>query len=177
MTVLKALGLFRKSNPSLMEWLQSPMVYIENKAVISEWQELAETYFNPKNVMYHYLNIARNTTKNYLGGEHLKLKKYFYAVRPLLACRWIEAYGTMPPVLFEEMLKRFDNLEIRAIIDKLVIDKKAGNELEMRPKIPLLNDFITNEIAYFDNLLKDFEVNKKRDSEDLNVFFRKVLRM
>jgi predicted nucleotidyltransferase len=173
----KALGLFRKSNPSLMEWLQSPIIYIENEAVISEWKELTGIYFNPKNMMYHYLNIARNTYKKYLNQEHLKLKKYFYAIRPLLACRWIETHGTMPPVLFDKMLETFDNKDIRAIIDELVIDKKAGNELVERSRILLLNDFITTEIAYFDRLLKNFDVNKKQDSEDLNIFFRKILKM
>jgi predicted nucleotidyltransferase len=173
----KALGLFRKSNPSLMEWLQSPIIYIENEAVISEWKELTRIYFNPKNMMYHYLNIARNTYKKYLNQEHLKLKKYFYAIRPLLACRWIETHGTMPPVLFDKMLETFDNKDIRAIIDELVIDKKAGNELVERSRILLLNDFITTEIAYFDRLLKGFDVNKKQDSEDLNIFFRKILKM
>ena len=63
----KALGLFRKSNPSLLEWLNSPIVYIENKEVMNEWRQLIPQFFNPKNISYHYLNIAKNTYNTYLA--------------------------------------------------------------------------------------------------------------
>lgn len=172
----KALGLFAKSNPPLMEWLDSPIVYINKETVMKEWRKLIETYFNPKRVMYHYLSMAKNNYKTYLERDEVRIKKYFYALRPLFACRWVEKHGTMPPILFENMMGEFDNIQIKAIIDQLLIEKRAAQELGKRPKIQLLNDFITNEIAYFDEYLKTVKVDKTHNWEDLNVFFRKVVK-
>lgn len=172
----KALNLFRKSNPSLLEWLNSPIVYIENEAIMQEWRALIPQFFNPKNISYHYLNIARNTYNNYLNHENVKLKKYFYALRPLACCRWIKDNGTMPPVLFSEMLDNFEATTIRPIVDQLLIDKKSAKELDKRPQITVLNDFITNEIEYYSEFLKDFKVETNQNIEVLNEFFRKIVK-
>lgn len=173
--VQKALRLFRKSNPSLMEWLQSPIVYLEDKSLMEEWRNLSPIWFNPKNEMYHYLNMANNTYRKYLEDERVKIKKYFYALRPLFACRWIMEKGTQPPVLFSEMLVDFQNEEILAIIEELLIEKRAAKELGERPTITVLNNFLLAEMAFFKSYLDNFSVQKKVDSKPLNQFFKTVL--
>ena len=40
--------------------------------------------------MYHYYGTARKNFIEYLQGENVKYKKYFYVLRPILACKWIE---------------------------------------------------------------------------------------
>ncbi|MBQ9116123.1 MAG: nucleotidyltransferase domain-containing protein, partial [Clostridia bacterium] len=55
----KALSLGYRSNPSLLEWLYSPIVY----KTTEEWQTVAETvkeYFSFKHTALHYLSIAKN---------------------------------------------------------------------------------------------------------------------
>jgi len=174
--IQKALRLYRKSNPSLMEWLQSPIVYLEEEDLMHEWRNLSKTYFNPKNELYHYLNMAKNTYQKYLEDENVKIKKYFYALRPLFACRWIVEKGTMPPVLFEEMLVDFNNEEIRLIINELLIEKRSTNELGERPTITVLNAFLLSEIAFFTKYLEAFKVPRKTDSKLLNDYFKTVLK-
>ena len=44
----KALQLFYKSNPTLAEWLKSPIVYFENSEFKKELLELEKKYFSPK---------------------------------------------------------------------------------------------------------------------------------
>jgi len=174
--IQKALRLYRKSNPSLMEWLQSPIVYLEEEDLMHEWRNLSKTYFNPKNELYHYLNMAKNTYQKYLEDENVKIKKYFYALRPLFACRWIVEKGTMPPVLFEEMLVDFNNEEIRLIINELLIEKRSTNELGERSTITVLNAFLLSEIAFFTKYLEAFKVPRKTDSKLLNDYFKTVLK-
>ena len=41
----KALKLFHKSNPPLLEWLGSPIVYWEKYSVVARLRKLAETYY------------------------------------------------------------------------------------------------------------------------------------
>ncbi len=99
----KALLQFRRGNATLFEWSNSPIIYKKTP----EWDRIyqtAKSYFSVKSSLYHYYATAQNTFSNYLTGEKVKYKKYFYALRPLLACRYIEEYHSIPPVLFDELL-------------------------------------------------------------------------
>ena len=44
----KTLKLFRKSNPPLLEWMRSPIIYYQNSSMIDKLRNLALEYFNPK---------------------------------------------------------------------------------------------------------------------------------
>ena len=54
----KALKLFYKSNPPLLEWLGSPIIYLEQFSTAEKLRELAKTFYSAKACMYHYLNMA-----------------------------------------------------------------------------------------------------------------------
>lgn len=43
----KTLGLLRKSNPTLLEWLDSPLVYRSEPAATARLRELAEAFYSP----------------------------------------------------------------------------------------------------------------------------------
>lgn len=84
--VKKALGLLGKSNPSLLEWLHSPIVYAQTAA----WQhfaDCADAYFSLERNLHHQYASAYSTWRNFLQGEQVRLKKYLYALRPLLCFR------------------------------------------------------------------------------------------
>ena len=88
--IRKALMLFRKSNPPLFEWLQSPIVYKQDEAFLKSLRRLVAQYYSPRSCMYHYLHMAEGHFREYLRGDIVWLKKHFYVLRPLLACKWIE---------------------------------------------------------------------------------------
>ena len=89
--VVKALRLLRKSNPPLLEWMKSPMVYHRDPDFTREFEELAGMFYSPRRCFAHYLHMASGNWKSYLEGrDQVSLKKYLYVLRPLLACRWIE---------------------------------------------------------------------------------------
>jgi predicted nucleotidyltransferase len=96
----KALQLFLKSNAVLYEWLQSPIVYKETTGFASELRGLMGKYFSMRAGGHHYLSMARNTLENDLQGDSVKLKKYFYALRPALACLWVVERAGVPPMEF-----------------------------------------------------------------------------
>src|SRR5437870_651522 len=54
----KALKLFRKSNPPMLEWLRSPIIYLEEFSIAAKLRMLTADYFNPKSCLYHYLSMA-----------------------------------------------------------------------------------------------------------------------
>ena len=102
----KALLAFAKGNPNVMEWANSPIIYRKSK----HWDALCDAamhYFSEKSALCHYYGTANSTLKGHLTGEHIRYKKYFYALRPLLCCRWIEKYHTAPPMEFDKLLTLF----------------------------------------------------------------------
>ncbi|RYD77115.1 MAG: nucleotidyltransferase, partial [Verrucomicrobiaceae bacterium] len=51
----KALRLLQKSNPPLLEWLKSPIVYAHDPQFVSEFNALADEFYSPKRCFAHYL--------------------------------------------------------------------------------------------------------------------------
>lgn len=170
----KALGLFRKSNPPLLEWLQSPIIYRSNSDFHSAISELIPSYFSPIGCMYHYMSMADRNRRSYLDKEEIKLKRYFYMLRPVLACMWIDkGFGT-PPIEFGKLLDRLvPDGELRAQIEQLKEKKKNGDELDMAPPIPIISDFITAQMGKFTEATKETQFTK--DWEPLDEMFRKIL--
>ncbi|HZO87930.1 MAG TPA: nucleotidyltransferase domain-containing protein [Chthonomonadaceae bacterium] len=83
--VFKALKLFRSSNPPLLEWLFSPIIYREQGALAASLRALARAHASPRRMTYHYLSMARNNYKLYIAGRsEVNAKKYLYVLRPLL---------------------------------------------------------------------------------------------
>ena len=100
----KTLRLLHKSNPTLFEWFSSPIVY-QKTEFADKFRELMMHYFSSKKTLYHYISMAEGNYREYLQGEIVRVKKYFYVLRPVLACQWILDRGTPPPMLFSELLK------------------------------------------------------------------------
>ena len=172
----KALQLLRKSNPPLLEWLHSPIVYREEAGIAALLRATAKECYSPIACMHHYLQMARGNFRDYLKGETVRVKKYFYVLRPLLACRWIEAGHGVAPVEFGTLLERMVADEtLKTAIYDLIERKRAGEELGSEPRIPILNDFIAHELA---SLERDFGhlPASKPDTEKLNQVFRSALR-
>src|SRR5947209_15579705 len=133
----KALRLLRKSNPPLLEWLQSPVVYRANAAFTVEFGALAAEFYSPRRCFAHYLHMAAGNWRQYLAGrEQVSLKKYLYVFRPLLACRWIERQLGPAPMLFAQLVEGvLDEAEERAALQELVARKQAGDELATAPPV------------------------------------------
>ena len=81
--IRKALRLLRKSNAVLLEWLRSPVVYAADSAFVRDLNTLAPQYAQAAPLLHHYRGIARNALGAMdLHGE-IRLKKWFYVLRPL----------------------------------------------------------------------------------------------
>lgn len=65
---------------------------------------LATAHIGDVALCYHYSHMARRNAHQFLQQKMVKLKKYFYVLRPLLAIRWIEAGMGLPPVPFAELI-------------------------------------------------------------------------
>jgi len=145
----KALWLFRKSNPPLIEWLHSPIIYLHCGGLKEKLHQLLPVYYSPRSCFHHYLHMARSNYREYLQGKIVRTKKYLYVLRPLLALRWIEAHQSTVPVPFEELLHKTmePSGPVYSAISDLLTQKRQGHELDKGPKLPVLNDFIEKELT------------------------------
>lgn len=151
----KTCKLLCKSNAPLFEWLQSPIVY-QTSEMADRLRVLAKNYFNPRGAIYSYLHMAEGNYRVYLQGDRVRTKKYFYVLRPLLACEWIERTHGVPPMEFLPLLDASVTVgpPLRAVIDSLLSRKKDGVELAEGPRIVLLNEWLDERISHFANSVR-----------------------
>jgi len=173
--IRKALQLFQKSNPPLLEWLQSPLIYLERFSFASQVRGLLSTFYSPRNCFHHYFHMARGNIREYLRGEIVWRKKYFYVLRPLLALRWLE-FGLGPvPMEFSKLVeKTVTDAQLRQAIDDLVSAKRAAVEMDRGPRISVISDFIEEEIKRFENIAASLP-KQDTSSRALNELFRNTL--
>ena len=170
----KALILLHKSNPTLFEWNSSPIVY----RTTDEWQKISAVinrYFVAKSGLYHYLSTAKRNYREYLKGETVKLKKYFYILRPLLACKWILAEGTPPPMLFRTLMEKYLNEEIKPDVEKLLDMKMNTPEIGEVKRFDRVNDYLDRSIDEIDGIIAGLPAEDARDWDELNKIFLSII--
>lgn len=170
----KALQHFRKSNATLFEWSNSPIVYRTTK----EWKEIyaaAQAYFSVKSSMYHYYGTANGNFHEHLQGNEVNLKKYFYVIRPLLACRFIKEKEAPSPVLFSELIKQDLPYQVKQEIQKLIEIKTHMPETGEGQRNDILNKYIEAELAVFKEYINLLADDRRAGWEELNRLFFRML--
>ena len=145
----KTLRLLHKSNPTLFEWGASPIVYLETDFA-ARFKSVMGRYFSSKRGLYHYIHMAAGNYREYIKGDMIKAKKYFYVLRPVLACRWILDKGSPPPMLFS---------------------KVNSPEIRMIPQIRTLNEYLSSSIAEIEQKIARLPNEREIGWEELNELF------
>ncbi len=168
----KALRLLYKSNPTIFEWAGSPTVYRN----APEWDDVCESfsvYFKPKLTFYHYLSMAKGNRPP-SGGENVKLKKYLYTLRPILACRHILETGTPPPMPFAELCSEYLDTGVYQHVKKLLKLKLEGNELSEGLRIYEIDEYINSSFAYLDSQMSGAKDEASSSWDMLNRLFLRL---
>ncbi len=128
--------------------------------------------------MNHYLHMAKGNYREYLQGDQVKIKKYFYVLRPLLACEWIERYNSMPPIEFDRLVDALIPVgsKLKAVIDGLLARKRAGDEMDYEPRINPINEFLEERIAYYERTASSMQAAGGGQDHRLDELFRSVLK-
>ncbi|SHL59568.1 hypothetical protein SAMN05444266_104113 [Chitinophaga jiangningensis] len=145
--IRKALQLFLKSNSPLYEWLQSPIIYREDTGFAAELRGLMNEYYSHRSGCHHYFSMARNTFEQSLQSPEVKLKKYFYALRPLLAGLWILDKQTVPPMVFSTLRTLITDPEWHQAVDALLLRKQSADEKTLVAPVPYLQQWIATQLA------------------------------
>lgn len=172
--ISKFLQLTHNSNPTVFEWLNSPVIY-HSHDIIKEISPELNKYFSCKSGLHHYLNTALSTTNKYLKNKEIKLKKYFYVIRPILSCKWIIEKQTPPPVLFQELVDNIAEENIKPVINELLRIKIEFPETKMGNHITELDEYIKNNILEIKKYTDSIPCDKNKDWSSLNEIFLKCV--
>ena len=166
----KTLQLLHKSNPTLFEWFSSPIRYIDTD-FRKRFDEINDKYFISKSGVYHYLSMAKGNFREYLKTDMVRAKKYFYVIRPILACKWILEKQTPPPMLFTDLAESQMEDEMKPIVEHLLNLKMNSPEVKEIPRIDALNEYIEKNLAELEDKVQTLPYEKNSSWEELNSFF------
>ena len=128
-------------------------------------------YFADKSGLWHYLSTAEGNYREYLKGERVRVKKYFYVIRPLLACRWILENHTPPPMRFTDLADTQLEPALRPVVRELLRIKMAAPEVEEMPRIDALNAFIEDTLPRLRARIEALPRETPPDWAPLNALF------
>jgi len=170
----KALKLMRNSNPALIEWLHSPINYQKDELFYQQFEQLAAKFYSPLKARYHYLSIAKRNLHTDFKGEQVRLKKYFYILRAILALCWIEQSKEMPPMAFRQLVDAtVTNKAVLAEVDELLILKRNADESLYGTRRPAIDRLIVETIEKSEKL--NFPEPCCRDSKLLDAFLQNTI--
>lgn len=100
--------------------------------------------------------MANGDFREHLKGKQVRVKKYFYVLRPILSMRWILTHKTSAPIVFQELVEDIiTDQSLKTVICRLIEEKKAGFESDYREKIPEISQYIEEQLAELNALAED----------------------
>lgn len=173
--IRKSLRLMRKSNASIFERMQSPMIYLKQTDFLDKLKLLAPDYFSCRAGLHHYLSMAHNYCTACEQEEKVKLKSYFYLLRTSLASLWIVENGTIPPLEFRQLLVFVNNESMKGKIESLLELKARVDEKYLHPKEVAVEAYVKSILSYCGN--EAAALSKHQGAvEPLNQLFRETMR-
>ena len=147
----KFMKLLSKSNPSILEWLNSPINYLENSKyenITKEIKKLSLEYFSTKRCLFHYTGNALTDFKKMLNGNasteiQIDLKKFLSVFRHLLVSEYIIRENKYPET---------------TDLAYLIIQSKKFKELKV----------IDSDLTYREFLIKALEIKKNFIPDETN---------
>lgn len=139
--IRKAARLLGKSNGALVEWLHSPVIYRNEDGFRERWQAMAREIFSPRASSDHYRGLAKQMVLGKLRSETVRAKDYLYALRAVLAAKWIAETHTIPPVPFADLFE-IALPAIHSLIPGLLEHKARTAESERMQPLPELDAFL-----------------------------------
>ena len=127
--IRKSLKLLRKSNSPLLEWISSPIKYINSQPIMNAIAKLSADAFLPESSCHHYLAMAKNIISDFDGSEEVKIKTYLYSLRSILCSKWVIKRLRQPPMRIQELLGEFlPSGKLNHFIKDIIEEKSKGDE-------------------------------------------------
>ncbi|MCP4130539.1 MAG: nucleotidyltransferase domain-containing protein [bacterium] len=173
--IRKVLKHIMRSNPTIQEWLRSPVIYSSRYNLADRLKELSGNYFAPIAFIHHYLGIAKNSMRALSETSEIKIKKLFYVLRPLFAALWAGQKKEIPPMEFSILLEMLNNPSVKQKIDELLKLKEVSEESKTIILDPEMHDYIEAQFTVCELLREQYETQIFSPGQ-LDKFFFELLK-
>ena len=173
----KVLRLLYKPNPNIIEWLSSPIVYKQETVFIESLRNIADQYYSPKPILYHYVSLAKKKFEDIYEKKEINIKKLFYVIRPIMACKWVLEKDSIPPMNLHDIMKEIKiEDEILNEINRLIKFKHDCIESDTIIANDNLIKYLHNQIINIDTSINNINSNNNKNHKLLNDFFIDTLK-
>ena len=121
----KMFGLLAKSNPTVFEWIRSPIVYFNHFPNWAEFQKQIIANFEFKALYYHYLSLVKGNINLMETDKKFTYKTAFYCIRGLLSAE-LAIKKTVPELFIDKLFEQFEMENDLIKIAKDSLDKKKS---------------------------------------------------
>jgi predicted nucleotidyltransferase len=172
----KALRLLRKQNPSIIEWMHSPLNYVNKFQIKEQLISLQRSYYNKKPLLHHYINMAvRNQSLLMKNNSSIKLQ--LHIIRSLLVCQWIIHSDCFPPLSVENLLEDHIEEDVRMRIAHLISIKKSA--IQKAEVDPVLSDWSQNQLEELTDTITSIKklptFSNRNFTTELNTLYRSII--
>lgn len=145
----KALQLAVRSNAVLIEWLASPVRYRDEIHLTAQLREVVHAAAHLPALEYHYDRIAQRVFAEITATDGpVRLKRYFYALRPALALRWLRRYQVPPPMDLRSLMTRLDVPDaVAQAVDELLARKARAAEAATTARLAVVDAYLGQTLS------------------------------
>jgi len=149
--LIKFSKMLSSSNPTVIEWLNSEIVYCGERP--KEYIEFSQKHFNFISLYYHYKSMGRQNYLKYIKPQNnLRTpKKYLYTCRGIINSIWVKEKLKLPLIVFPKTLEILEDegeipREIFEILAKIIENKRLQEERYKIENIEILDKFIEDQL-------------------------------
>lgn len=172
-----ALSSLMMGNPTILEWLDTPSPYIVKAPIYKRLREIGKVYFNPNEAVRFCNRVYCQLNERFLQKDGT-MKEFLYYLRGVLACKWIEQEGSLPPSNFSTLLnKTVEEEEIRSKVNRLVEIKKNGGSIDNIVVDADLVDYARQLAKHFETFVGSSDKDLAHKSTDeIDSLFQEIVR-
>ncbi|UVC08406.1 nucleotidyltransferase domain-containing protein [Rhizobium sp. TH2] len=159
----KALLLTVKGNATIVEWVKSPHVYEQMAGFRERLSGLLERIVDPHLVAKHYFGLLKRHD-HVFTDDGVKLKKVFYALRPVLSLKYMEArdFGELPPMNLQLLMQNVRiPTDLSDLIDVMIAEKSVTREMGTGKVPDAVSRFLIEARDHYGKILEAFSLPER----------------
>jgi uncharacterized protein len=149
------------------------VIYSETSGFRTELRALIPMFFNPTRATHHYRSMAKQALSNLTSENRISIKKFLYAARALLACRWIRQNKSQPPTEFHVVVEHVASVDERTYFADLIASKRDTPEKGEIVLEPNRGKAISAELESYERDIVPPDVSPKMSCHVLDATLRR----
>lgn len=177
--IAKALRLMARGNAIVAEWLSSPITYVEEPGFRYSFSPLVNDWRSQFGDIAHYYGLARRQWAAFIDGRDVvRLKKYFYVIRPAVTLNWLrDRPGEAPPMNLPMLLEgvMLPSGAADALQALRELKQTSGEAVGFGARLPELDVYLTETLDW----AREARQSPVRETDALwaqsDAFFRRLI--